>query len=97
MSPPSQTVPAFTSHNILLDNGRYTRSADLPLLEQGGWFVSAKRVLDMVFPGERERIEICDLGCLEGGYATWFARQGFSAFGIEVRDLNFRCCEHWAL
>jgi len=71
MSPPSQTVPAFTSHNILLDNGRYARSADLPLLEQGGWFVSAKQALDMIFPGERESIEICDSGCLEGWYATF--------------------------
>lgn len=65
MSLSSHAVPAFTAHNILLGNGKYTHSADFALLEQRGWLVSAMLVLHMVFPSERERIDICDFGCLE--------------------------------
>jgi len=37
---------------------------------------------------------IVDLGCLEGGYTTEFARLGFEALGIEVRQSNFINCEY---
>jgi hypothetical protein len=49
-------------------------------------FVSARRVLETVFPGDKSKFRIADLGCLEGGYTVEFARMGFQALGLEVRD-----------
>lgn len=41
------------------------------------------------FTGKR----IVDLGCLEGDYTVEFARSGFDALGIEVRQGNFENCQ----
>lgn len=84
----------FTAHNIRLDDGTRTKSATSGFFEDNRWLVSARRVLDTVFPGDRTGIRIADLGCLEGGYTVEFARMGFDAVGIEVRDSNFAACEH---
>jgi SAM-dependent methyltransferase len=84
----------FTAHNILLDDGTRTMSATSGFFEDTAWLTSARRVLDTVFPGDRTGIRIADLGCLEGGYTVEFARMGFDAVGIEVRDSNFAACEH---
>ncbi len=35
---------------------------------------------------------IVDLGCLGGGYTAEFARLGFDALGIEIRQTNFENC-----
>ena len=88
------TVPPFTAHNIRLDDGRRT-IPDAPLLtEEWAGFHSLRRVLDLVFPAGKENHRIADLGCLEGGYSVGFARMGFEAVGIEVRDANFQCCTY---
>jgi SAM-dependent methyltransferase len=58
------------------------------------WFISARRILDVVFPGDKSRFRLADLGCLEGGYAVEFARLGFRVLGLEVRENNFAACRH---
>lgn len=88
------TRPEFTAHNIRLDNGEVTKPDAPATMERDEWFLSARRVLNLVFPTNKERYRIADLGCLEGGYAVEFARMGFNTLGVEIRDLNFRCCEY---
>jgi len=63
-------------------------------MESHSWFLSARRVLEVVFPGDRTNIRLADLGCLEGGYAVEFARMGFQVVGVEVRDSNLVACEY---
>ena len=58
------------------------------------WFVSARRVLGTVFPGDKTPYRIADLGCLEGGYSVEFARLGFQVLGLDVRESNIAACEY---
>jgi SAM-dependent methyltransferase len=58
------------------------------------WFLAAKRLLDATFPGTKEHLRIADLGCLEGGYTVEFARLGFQALGIDVRESNIDACRY---
>jgi SAM-dependent methyltransferase len=90
MNPP----PVFTAHNIRLDDGRCTKSADAATMDSDGRFLAAKRIFDLVFPEDKSGYSLVDLGCLEGGYATEFARLGFQTLGIEVRELNIACCNY---
>jgi 2-polyprenyl-3-methyl-5-hydroxy-6-metoxy-1,4-benzoquinol methylase len=83
---------AFIAHNIRLIDGTETYPAAGYLLEEAGRFQAAKRMLNLVFPEGLSGKRIADLGCLEGGYATGFARLGMNATGIEIRDSNFRNC-----
>src|SRR5437899_454532 len=87
-------VVEFTAHNIRLDNGVLTKPEVGMLVDAYPWFVSAKRVLDVVFPKERSSFRLADLGCLEGGYAVEFARMGFQVLGMEVRDSNIAACRY---
>lgn len=82
----------FTSHNIVLDDGVLTRPESKLTISEEPWFKSAKRALEMVFPGNKRKFSIVDLGCLEGGYSVEFARMGFNALGVEVRQSNFDAC-----
>lgn len=63
-------------------------------MDADGWFVSARRVLDTVFPGDKNRYRLADLGCLEGGFAVEFARMGFQVLGVEVREANIAACNY---
>jgi hypothetical protein len=83
---------AFTSHNILLDRGVQTWPENGFLLADDPWCVSAKRILEVVFPGDKRHFRIADLGCLEGGYAVEFARMGFQVLDVEVRESNMAAC-----
>jgi 2-polyprenyl-3-methyl-5-hydroxy-6-metoxy-1,4-benzoquinol methylase len=82
----------FTAHNIRLDDGSFTKPElgyqmeDLPLLK------FSKQLLRLAFPGGLAGKRIVDLGCLEGGYAVSFAREGMQALGIEIRQSNFANC-----
>lgn len=83
---------SFTAHNILLDDGTLTKPDIGYRIDQHPHFRAAKRVLETVFPQDRQLIKIVDLGCLEGGYAVEFARLGFQSCGIEVRQSNYDAC-----
>lgn len=84
----------FTAHNIRLDDGR-TTMPDSPLtVDQHSIFTSTRKILNLVFPTNKESFSIVDLGCLEGGYTVEFARMGFNSTGIELRDINFECCKY---
>ena len=90
-------TPVFTAHNIRLDNGMLTMPLDgrpeSEIMEDRSILISTRRILDLVFPQNKEAFSIVDLGCLEGGYSVAFARMGFQTLGIEVRDINIQCCE----
>ena len=84
----------FTAHNIRLDDSTYT-NPDLPVtIEQHPWLLSAKRLLNVMFPGDKRKYRVVDLGCLEGGYSVEFARMGFQVLGIEIRDSNIAACRY---
>lgn len=87
-------MPDFTNHNVRLDDGRLTRPGDDTLLKDRPWFVSARRVLERLFPNGFNGLSLVDLGCLEGGMTLEFARLGFNALGIEVRESNYACCRY---
>lgn len=86
--------PTFTAHNLKLDDGSYTISADAPTIAQHPWFLGAQRALSACASGQETPLSLVDLGCLEGGYAVEFARLGFDVCGVEVRTSNFEACEY---
>jgi SAM-dependent methyltransferase len=77
--------------HTLIENGVEVK-IDEPITANKPWFKSTKRVLDIVFPSDRGKYSILDLGCLDGGYAIEFAKMGFNSVGIEVRDINYQSC-----
>jgi 2-polyprenyl-3-methyl-5-hydroxy-6-metoxy-1,4-benzoquinol methylase len=83
-----------TGHNIRLDNGTLTRPDAAYSVEAYPWFVSARRILEIVFPGNKSHFRLADLGCFEGGYAVEFARMGFRVLGLEVRECNIAACQY---
>jgi SAM-dependent methyltransferase len=85
---------SFTSHNIRLDDGSYTKPDVGYSIDVHPWFLAAKRILDAAFPGDKRHLRIADLGCLEGGYTVEFARLGLQALGIDVRELNIDACRY---
>ena len=84
----------FTAHNIRLDDGTFTRPDSTMSMVEYPWFISARRVLETVFPGDKSQLRLADVGCLEGGYAVEFARMGFRVLGIEVRESNIAACNY---
>ena len=84
----------FTAHNVRLDNGTSTIPGSSQSLDENPWFISARGILETVFPGDKSQLRLADVGCLEGGYATEFARLGFQVVGIEVRELNIAACNY---
>lgn len=84
----------FTSHNVRLDDGTYTIPGSSLSMDQKPWFISSRGLLETVFPGDKSQLRVADVGCLEGGYATEFARLGFQVLGIEVRELNIAACNY---
>ena len=84
----------FTTHNIRLDDGTFTIPNAECSMKDVSWFVSARRILEAMFPGDKSHLRLADLGCLEGGYAVEFARMGFQVLGIEVRESNIVACNY---
>jgi ubiquinone/menaquinone biosynthesis C-methylase UbiE len=82
----------FTTHNIRLDNGTFTRPGQNSSMEK--YALPTKNLLAAVFPGDRSRVRVADLGCLEGGFAVEFARMGFQVLGLDVREANIEACRH---
>lgn len=90
----SESALEFTAHNIRLDDGTFTKPESTQSMVDHPWFISARGVLETVFPGDRSQLRVADVGCLEGGYAVEFARMGFQVLGIEVRELNIAACNY---
>ena len=86
--------PIFTAHNILLDDGSYTKDQNLPVMSEDSRFISSKKLFNSLFHEATDRIRIADLGCLEGGYVTEFARLGYDTLGVEVRQSNYDACQY---
>ena len=84
----------FTAHNIRLDDGTFTKPESTRSMVDHPWFISARGILETVFPGDKSQLRVADVGCLEGGYAVEFARMGFRVLGIEVRELNIAACNY---
>ena len=84
----------FTAHNIRLDDGTFTKSEQTHSMVENPWFITARRVLEAVFPGDKSQLRLADLGCLEGGYAVEFARMGFEVLGVEIRQSNIAACNY---
>jgi SAM-dependent methyltransferase len=82
----------FTAHNIRLDDGTSTITSDAGSMDEHALTLGVKRVLHVLYPEGLTGKTIVDVGCLEGGYTTAFARMGMTATGIEVRDSNFKNC-----
>jgi SAM-dependent methyltransferase len=85
---------SFTSHNIRLDDGTYTKPDAGPSMEFHPWFLAAKRIIDVTFPGDKTHLSLVDLGCLEGGYTVEFARLGLQSLGLDVRESNIEVCRY---
>lgn len=83
---------AFTAHNVRLDDGTQTFPAAGWTMDQSGILQAARRTLNLVYPDGLQGRSLVDVGCLEGGYTTEFARLGLRATGIEVRESNYRNC-----
>lgn len=84
----------FIAHNIRLDDGTFTKGDERNSIDTLPSFTSARKILDVVFPENKEKYRLADLGCLEGGYTVEFARMGFQVLGIEIRDSNIAVCTH---
>jgi 2-polyprenyl-3-methyl-5-hydroxy-6-metoxy-1,4-benzoquinol methylase len=86
--------PEFTSHNIRLDDGTFTKP-DYPVSMEftPGLYLPAE-CWRPCFLETRTGIRLADLGCLEGGYAVEFARMGFQVLGMDVRESNITTCNY---
>ncbi len=83
----------FTAHNIRLDDGTLTKPEQPWQMEDLALLKFTKQFLRMQYPDGAAEKRVVDLGCLEGGYTVEFARAGFDALGIEVRQSNFENCQ----
>ncbi len=84
----------FTSHNIRLDDGTLTKPEVGHSMDRYPWFISARRILEVVFHGSKSQLRLVDLGCLEGGYSVEFARMGFQVLGMDIRESNIAACRY---
>lgn len=82
----------FSRHNIRLPSGELSLEGK-PLLAQTQRFLSIKRLLEALSPGNRN-LSVVDLGCLEGGYAFELARLGYQVTGIEARPEHLEKCNY---
>jgi len=76
----------WTAHNICLHDDVYTIAPAIV-----GDEVKLRRIVQCVFDltgGSVEGLRILDLACLEGMYATEFARHRATCLGIEGREAN---------
>src|SRR4029077_18174243 len=83
---------SFTSHNIRLDDGSFTKPDVGYSMDVHPWFLAAKRILDAVFPGDKRHLRIAGPGRLEGGYTVGCGRRRLRGRGLDVRELNIEAC-----
>lgn len=87
------TTTGFTAHNVRLDDGSYTFPEAAPI-DVLGDYACVKNLLPLLYPEGWQGRSIVDLGCLEGGFATEFARLGLESTGIDVRESNIANARH---
>jgi len=63
-------------------------------MASNAWFLSAKRIMETVFPGPKSELRVADPGCLEGGFSVEFERLGFRVLGLEIRENNYAACQY---
>ncbi len=90
--PPKPPENAFTAHNIRLDDGSETYPPLGITMDRHPITLSVAAMLRTVFADGLAGKSVIDVGCLEGGYATEFARLGMASTGLEVRDSNYANC-----
>ncbi|MFN8671395.1 MAG: methyltransferase domain-containing protein [Candidatus Sericytochromatia bacterium] len=81
----------FKSHNILLPNGQKTIPWLKNTLSETMVMKAIKSSINNFFylkENEPKNIKIVDIGCMEGGYSTEFAKMGFDTLGIDARKEN---------
>jgi SAM-dependent methyltransferase len=88
-------IPAFTAHNIGLDDGTWTLPGTEPTAGNAVC-QAALRLLREHVPGEPAQLRVADLGALEAGYAVAFARAGYQAVAVEARPRNMETCRYVA-
>jgi SAM-dependent methyltransferase len=88
----ADTVRTFTAHNVRLDDGTQTLPALGTTMDQHPITQCVKRLMHVLYPAGVQGKTIIDVGCLEGGFATEFARMGMTATGVEVRQSNYENC-----
>ena len=87
-----ETLPTFTAHNVRLADGTETFPSIGYTMDQNPVTLCVKRLMHTLYPDGFQGKTIIDVGCLEGGFATEFARMGMSATGVEVRESNYSNC-----
>jgi SAM-dependent methyltransferase len=87
-----ETSPIFTAHNVRLDDGTQTFPSIGYTMDQNPVTRCVRRILHTLYPDGLQGKTVIDVGCLEGGFATEFARMGMMATGVEVRESNYNNC-----
>lgn len=82
----------FTAHNVILDDGSQTAPHLGYTLDRSPHVDVVRDMATLLYPAGFKGRRLVDLGCLEGGFTTEFARLGFDSSGIEVRKSNFDNC-----
>jgi SAM-dependent methyltransferase len=88
----ADSVHTFTAHNVLLDDGTQTLPSVGFTMDQHPIIRCMRRLLHVLFPDGLDGKTIIDVGCLEGGFATEFARMGMDSTGLEIRESNYNNC-----
>jgi len=55
-------------------------------------FNAHMETINVVFPGNKSKLKLIDLGCLHGDYSLGFAQRGLNVLGLEVRKTNYDVC-----
>jgi SAM-dependent methyltransferase len=65
------------------------------LIAKNSWWKAAHKTINLFIPdGDKNKMRVVDLGCLEGGYTVELARLGFQTLGIEAREENIQKCNY---
>jgi SAM-dependent methyltransferase len=87
-----EPFPRFTAHNVRLDDGTQTFPSIGYTMDQNPVTRCVQRLLHTLYSDGLKGKTLIDVGCLEGGFTTEFARMGMTATGVEVRESNYKNC-----
>ncbi|MEK6282012.1 MAG: methyltransferase domain-containing protein [Acidobacteriota bacterium] len=75
----------WTSHNVRLSDEVTTMPGEPDFVQTDMRLHAIQRVLRLLYRDRLSTLRIADLGCLEGGFAMAFSREGATVLGIEAR------------